>query len=58
MNNETAIEDRQTYDVAAAARVLGCSRSHLYDLIQRGELPGVIRLGRRIVISKRAIEGC
>ena len=57
MTSTSAVEERQTYDVPQAARLLGCSRNHLYELISRDELPGVIRLGRRrIVISKRAID--
>ena len=35
--------------VCEAARTLGISKSHLYDLIAGGEIPA-IRLGRRIVI--------
>lgn len=35
--------------VSEAARTLGISKSHLYDLIAGGEIPA-IRLGRRIVI--------
>ena len=41
--------------VPEAARMLGISRSHAYDLVRRGELTGV-HLGRRIVVPTRAIE--
>lgn len=37
--------------VPAYARIHGVSKSHVYDLIQRGELGlPVIRLGHRVVI--------
>jgi excisionase family DNA binding protein len=44
-----------TLTVEEAARVLGISRTLAYDLVTRGELP-VVRLGRRIVVPRRALE--
>jgi excisionase family DNA binding protein len=41
--------------VDEAASLLGVSRDLVYDLIARGELPSV-RLGRRIVVPRRALE--
>jgi excisionase family DNA binding protein len=41
--------------VDAAARYLGISRSHAYDLVRSGELPHV-RLGRRIIIPTRDLD--
>jgi excisionase family DNA binding protein len=41
--------------VPEAARLLGISRTHAYELVTRGELAHV-RLGRRIVVPKHAIE--
>jgi excisionase family DNA binding protein len=41
--------------VPEAARLLGISRTHAYELVARGDL-AAIRLGRRIVVPKRAIE--
>ena len=41
--------------VPEAARMLGISRTHAYELVARGELVH-LRLGRRIVIPKHAIE--
>lgn len=40
-----------TVDVPQAASALGCSRSHLYDLIKRGEAPvKTLPFGRRHVV--------
>lgn len=51
------VVDRQTMNLADAAKVLGISRPVAYALAQRGEFPlPIIRLGRRMVISKRALE--
>jgi len=44
-----------TVTVEEAARLLGISRTLAYELVTRGELPHV-RLGRRIVVSRRALE--
>lgn len=51
------VGDRQTVDAPEAFRVLGISRTTGYTLIARGEFPvPIIRLGRRVVVSKRALE--
>ncbi len=41
--------------VGEAARLLGISRAHAYELVARGALAH-IRLGRRVVVPRRAIE--
>ena len=41
--------------VGEAARLLGISRAHAYELVARGELAH-IRLGRRVVVPRRAIN--
>ena len=48
-------EDRLVWTVEEAARLLGISRAHAYELVARGELPH-LRLGRRLVVPKHAIE--
>ena len=47
--------DRLTLTVEEAAQLLGISRALGYELVARGELPS-IRLGRRIVVPRRALE--
>lgn len=44
------------YTVNEVAELTGCGRSTIYDAIRRDELPGVLRLGRRILISKAALH--
>ena len=48
-------EERLVWTVEEAARLLGISRAHAYDLVALGELPH-LRLGRRLVVPKHAIE--
>lgn len=48
-------EERLVWTVEEAGRLLGISRAHAYELVARGELPHV-RLGRRVVVPKHAIE--
>jgi excisionase family DNA binding protein len=48
-------QDRQTVSVPEAARILGVSRAHAYELVARNELPAV-RLGRRILVPLHVIE--
>ncbi len=46
-----------TLTIRETAIVLGISKNLAYDLARRGELPGVIRLGKkRIVISRAQLE--
>ena len=47
--------ERLTLTVDEAGRLLGISRALAYELVARGELPS-LRLGRRIVIPRRALE--
>jgi excisionase family DNA binding protein len=47
---------RLTLDVDDVAPLLGINRSTAYELIRRGTFPlPVIRLGRRIVVSRQAV---
>ena len=56
MSEEVSMEaDRLTLTVEEAAELLGISRTLAYELVTRRELPSV-RLGRRIVVPRRALE--
>lgn len=48
--------EKQTLSVPEAGRVLGVSRGTAYELVRTGQMPGVLRLGRRLVVSKPALE--
>ncbi len=39
-----------------AAEALGVSRTTIYELIGRGELPGVVRIGRSVRLSSEALR--
>lgn len=49
-------ETPRTLTIEAAAKQLGISRSLAYNLAARGEFPGLIRLGGRIVVSRAALD--
>ena len=51
---ETANE-RLIYTVEEAGRLLGIGRSAAYEAARSGELP-VIRIGRRLLVSKQALD--
>lgn len=51
----TLQDEKQVLSVEQAGRVLGVGRSAAYEAVRRGDIP-VIRLGRRIVVSARALE--
>ncbi len=47
--------DRLLLDVESAARTMGISRSLLYGLLSRGELPS-LRIGARRLVARQSIE--
>jgi excisionase family DNA binding protein len=47
---------RLTVTVPEAAEILGCSKTHLYALVARGEIPTVPHMGRRRLIPRTAID--
>lgn len=52
-----ATTERLTLSVKEAANLLGISKNLAYQLAQRGELPGAIKLGqKRIVVSRMQLE--
>ena len=48
------LDDRLTWTVAEAARLLGISRTCAYEAAHRGELP-VRTIGRRMVVPRGAL---
>ena len=48
--------DVATLKVEQAAKLLGISRQTAYVLANQGRLPGALRLGKRIVVSKRQLQ--
>ncbi len=49
------LAERLALSVEEAGALLGISRDLAYDLVARNELPAV-RLGRRLVVPRRALE--
>ncbi len=45
-----------TLTVRETARRLGIGRQLAYELARQGKLPGARRLGKRIVVSRRALD--
>ena len=48
--------EKKTVSVPKAAEILGISRLSAYKLANKGDLPGVMRLGRRFVVSIAALN--
>ena len=49
-------EMAKTLGVREAAREFGLSETLIYNAVTRGQLPGVTRLGRRIILNRRLFE--
>ena len=48
-------DERLTYNVEEAGRLLGISRASAFEAARRGDLP-TIRLGRRLLVPRKALE--
>jgi len=48
-------KDRLTMTVAEAAKIVGVSRSVMYDAVAANQVP-VVKLGRRLLIPRVALE--
>ncbi|MDQ0417999.1 excisionase family DNA binding protein [Croceifilum oryzae] len=55
MENTPPQDERLTYSVEQTAKILGISRSKLYDLLNRPDFP-VVDIGHRKLIPKRKLE--
>ena len=57
MTPEVGVEPtaKRSMTVSEAAALLGISRAFAYELVARRELPA-LRLGRRIIVSRKAVE--
>lgn len=56
MNSTSDKTNSLTMTIEETARALGISRGLAYDLARQNKLPGVLRLGRRMVVSRKAFE--
>ena len=52
----TSAIESATLTVEEAAKLLGIGRQTAYDLARQMKLPGARRLGRRIVVARKALE--
>jgi excisionase family DNA binding protein len=48
--------ERQVFNAAEVARILGISERSVYDWVARGDIRVVPNRGRRVLIPKREIE--
>jgi excisionase family DNA binding protein len=48
--------ERRTYDMVEGAAMLGVSRGHIYQMARAGEIPGVLSVGRRLLISRQVFD--
>jgi excisionase family DNA binding protein len=47
--------ERQTYTIEQAAKIIGVSRNTGYDAAKSGQLP-TIKVGRRLLVPRVALE--
>lgn len=48
--------ERLVYRVEEVAELLGCGKSTIYDAIARNQIPGVLRVGRRLLVGRAALH--
>lgn len=47
---------RKTYSIPQAAAILGIGKGTAYELARSGELPGVLHIGNRMLISRKVLD--
>ena len=52
----TTTVEPATMNLEAAAKFLGIGRQTAYDLAAQGKFPGALKLGRRWVVSRKALD--
>ena len=57
VTQERVEQERSTYDVKDVARLAGVHVTTIYDGVSAGTVPGVIRLGRRLLFARAAVDG-
>ncbi len=50
------VDECLTVSVPTAGKKLGLSRGAAYAAATRGDLPGVLRIGKRLLVSKAALN--
>ena len=50
------MSERRTITIEDWAKAMGIARNTAYGLAREGKLPGLIRLGRRMVISRELTD--
>lgn len=55
-DRETIDGSRVTFDVREVAALTGLSTDSIYEGARTSEIPGAIRVGRRLLFSRAAIE--
>jgi excisionase family DNA binding protein len=50
-------EEPLLVSIEAAGRMLGIGRTRAYEMASAGTLPGVIRIGRSVKVSRKALVG-
>ncbi|MGP5124282.1 helix-turn-helix domain-containing protein [Glutamicibacter ardleyensis] len=48
--------ERKTYSVPQAATILGIGKAKAYEWARSGELPGVLKIGSRFLVSRRVLD--
>jgi excisionase family DNA binding protein len=51
-----ASEAKLVYTAEEVMRLLGLSKNSIYKAIRENSLPGVMRIGRRVIFSKQAMD--
>lgn len=48
-------QERKTYRIEEAAKLLGIGRNHCYEAAKRGDIPS-IKIGKRILVPRAALD--
>jgi len=51
-----ATEVRKTYSIPESARLIGIGKARAYEMARNGEMPGVLKVGNRYLVSRKVLD--
>ncbi|GAB3621789.1 hypothetical protein GCM10027417_30510 [Glutamicibacter endophyticus] len=48
--------EKRTYSIPAVAQILGIGKARAYEMARSGELPGLLKVGNRYLVSRKVLD--
>lgn len=48
--------EKRTYSIPESARLIGIGKARAYEMARSGEMPGVLKVGNRYLVSRKVLD--